>query len=187
LPPPVPRGSSPLVGASCVVPAHALSAASGDRTAPQRPQRRRHTQIGVAERGQHRLDEGLTVVVAAPDDILRSEAAAGREKDRAELRKCAMTSSSPRRSEPQPRPGADGLDSSAEPVGVGARVGTRWEQIASRRDLARPLMSSLEIGRLQVNQEGKGSAVGVARLPTEPKVRGSNPLGRAFFQRFRAF
>jgi hypothetical protein len=34
---------------------------------------------------EHRLDEGLTVVVAAPDDILRSKEAAGREKDRAAL------------------------------------------------------------------------------------------------------
>jgi hypothetical protein len=34
---------------------------------------------------EHRLDEGLTVVVAAPDDILRSKQAAGREKDRAAL------------------------------------------------------------------------------------------------------
>jgi hypothetical protein len=34
---------------------------------------------------EHRLDEGLTVVVAAPEDILRSKEAAGREKDRAAL------------------------------------------------------------------------------------------------------
>ena len=34
---------------------------------------------------EHRLCEGLTVVVAAPDDILRSKEAAGREKDRAAL------------------------------------------------------------------------------------------------------
>jgi hypothetical protein len=34
---------------------------------------------------KHRLGEGLTVVVAAPDDILRSKEAAGREKDRAAL------------------------------------------------------------------------------------------------------
>lgn len=34
---------------------------------------------------KHRVDEGLTVVVAAPDDILRSKEAAGREKDRAAL------------------------------------------------------------------------------------------------------
>jgi hypothetical protein len=34
---------------------------------------------------EHRLGEGLTVVVAAPDDILRSKEAAGREKDRAAL------------------------------------------------------------------------------------------------------
>jgi len=33
----------------------------------------------------HRLDEELTVLVAAPDDILRSKEAAGREKDRAAL------------------------------------------------------------------------------------------------------
>jgi hypothetical protein len=33
----------------------------------------------------HRLDEGLTVVVAAPEDIFRSKDAAGREKDRAAL------------------------------------------------------------------------------------------------------
>jgi hypothetical protein len=31
------------------------------------------------------VDEGLTVVVAAPEDILRSKEAAGREKDRAAL------------------------------------------------------------------------------------------------------
>lgn len=34
---------------------------------------------------EQRLAEGLTVVVAAPDDILRSKEAAGREKDRAAL------------------------------------------------------------------------------------------------------
>lgn len=34
---------------------------------------------------EHRLDEGFIVVVAAPDDILRSKEAAGREKDRAAL------------------------------------------------------------------------------------------------------
>jgi hypothetical protein len=34
---------------------------------------------------EHRLDEGLTVVVAAPEDVLRSKQAAGREKDRAAL------------------------------------------------------------------------------------------------------
>jgi len=34
---------------------------------------------------EHRLGDGLTVVVAAPDDILRSKEAAGREKDRAAL------------------------------------------------------------------------------------------------------
>lgn len=33
----------------------------------------------------HRVDDGLTVVVAAPDDILRSKEACGREKDRAAL------------------------------------------------------------------------------------------------------
>ena len=32
---------------------------------------------------EHRLGDELTVVVAAPDDILRSKEAAGREKDRA--------------------------------------------------------------------------------------------------------
>jgi hypothetical protein len=32
---------------------------------------------------EHRLSEGLTVAVAAPNDILRSKEAAGREKDRA--------------------------------------------------------------------------------------------------------
>lgn len=34
---------------------------------------------------EHRLGEGLTVVVAAADDILRFKEAAGREKDRAAL------------------------------------------------------------------------------------------------------
>ena len=34
---------------------------------------------------EHRLGDGLTVVVAAPNDILRSKEAAGREKDRAAL------------------------------------------------------------------------------------------------------
>jgi hypothetical protein len=34
---------------------------------------------------EHRLGEGLTVVVAAPGDILRSKEAAGRAKDRAAL------------------------------------------------------------------------------------------------------
>jgi hypothetical protein len=34
---------------------------------------------------EHRLDEGLTVLVAAPEDILRAKQAAGREKDRAAL------------------------------------------------------------------------------------------------------
>jgi hypothetical protein len=33
----------------------------------------------------HRVDDGLTVVVAAPDDILRSKEACGREKDRVAL------------------------------------------------------------------------------------------------------
>jgi hypothetical protein len=33
----------------------------------------------------HRIDDGLTVMVAAADDILRSKEAAGREKDRAAL------------------------------------------------------------------------------------------------------
>ncbi len=33
----------------------------------------------------HELEPGLTVLVAAPDDILRSKEAAGREKDRAAL------------------------------------------------------------------------------------------------------
>lgn len=39
----------------------------------------------LREAREHRLAEGLTVVVAAPDDILRSKEAAGREKDRAAL------------------------------------------------------------------------------------------------------
>jgi hypothetical protein len=34
---------------------------------------------------EHLLEDGLTIVVAAPDDILRSKEAAGREKDRAAL------------------------------------------------------------------------------------------------------
>jgi hypothetical protein len=34
---------------------------------------------------EHEVAEGLTVVVAAPEDILRSKEAAGREKDRAAL------------------------------------------------------------------------------------------------------
>ena len=34
---------------------------------------------------EHRLGEGIVVAVAAPDDILRSKEAAGREKDRAAL------------------------------------------------------------------------------------------------------
>ena len=34
---------------------------------------------------EHRIEEGLIVVVAAPEDILRSKQAAGREKDRAAL------------------------------------------------------------------------------------------------------
>jgi hypothetical protein len=34
---------------------------------------------------QHRLGDGLTIAVAAPDDILRCKEATGREKDRAAL------------------------------------------------------------------------------------------------------
>jgi hypothetical protein len=39
----------------------------------------------LARAREHRLEEGLTVVVAARADILRSKQAAGREKDRAAL------------------------------------------------------------------------------------------------------
>jgi hypothetical protein len=35
---------------------------------------------------EHELADGVTVVVAAPEDVLRSKEAAGREKDRAALR-----------------------------------------------------------------------------------------------------
>jgi hypothetical protein len=60
---------------------------------------------------EHRLDEGLTVVVAAPDDILRSKEAAAREKDVPRCRKCARTSSTPGRSVPHARRRANGRDS----------------------------------------------------------------------------
>ena len=43
------------------------------------------TQPGFVGHESIRLGEGLTVVVAAPGDILRSKEAAGREKDRAAL------------------------------------------------------------------------------------------------------
>ncbi len=39
----------------------------------------------LARASEHRLDGELTVLVADPDDVLRSKEAAGREKDRAVL------------------------------------------------------------------------------------------------------
>jgi hypothetical protein len=40
---------------------------------------------GLRNARPHHLDDGLTVVVAVPADILRSKEAAGREKDQAAL------------------------------------------------------------------------------------------------------
>ena len=56
---------------------------------------------------EHHIEEGLIVVVAAPEDILRSKQAAGREKDRAalaQMRRDFVEAGALERS-PKPEPG----------------------------------------------------------------------------------
>jgi hypothetical protein len=76
---------------------------------------------------EHRLGEGLTVVVAALDDILRSKEAAGRERTAQRCRRCAKTSGTPARYEARSLVLCRPPESAANRL----RVGTRWEQIAS--------------------------------------------------------
>jgi hypothetical protein len=82
---------------------------------------------------------------------------------------------------PTARHDSTSLVSPADPPALASSwVGTRWEQIASSRGLSWPLVSSREIALCRQFGVGRGDRVQVEAPPTEPKVRGSNPLGRAW-------
>jgi hypothetical protein len=73
-----------------------------------------------------------------------------------------------------------------DPAWVGTGVGTGWEQIVSPRDSSCPLMSprnSLVCRGFPI-RAGNGGPLGPP--PTEPKVTGSNPVGRAREGLYRA-
>jgi hypothetical protein len=104
---------------------------------------------------EHRLGEGLTVVVAAPGDILRSKEAAGREKDRAGAAADAPGLPGHRRAV---RPGLARCAERRASFADRLRVGTRWERIASSRGLSWPLVSSREMGLCRKFRVGTGLA-----------------------------